>query len=103
MIRLLKDRGCRSGHGGRLTGCGFRRSGGTKVRHCRGGQGEGGEWRPFKEEALYPAPDGKKQKQFYLTSALKEADVLISLPKMKTHEMMYFTGAVKNLFGLVPV
>ncbi len=30
-----------------------------------------------------------------------DADVIISLPKLKTHQMMGFTGAVKNLFGLV--
>lgn len=28
-----------------------------------------------------------------------EADVVISLPKLKTHAMMYYTGAVKNQFG----
>ncbi len=28
--------------------------------------------------------------------------MIISLPKLKTHQLMYFTGAVKNLFGLVP-
>jgi len=31
-----------------------------------------------------------------------ERDVIISLPKLKTHEMMYFTGAMKNLFGTIP-
>jgi uncharacterized protein (DUF362 family) len=30
-----------------------------------------------------------------------EADVIINLPKLKTHQMMGYTGAVKNLFGLV--
>ncbi len=32
--------------------------------------------------------------------ALK-VDVIINLPKLKTHQMMGYTGAVKNLFGLV--
>jgi len=31
-----------------------------------------------------------------------ETDVLITLPKLKTHGMMYYTGAVKNQFGCVP-
>lgn len=31
-----------------------------------------------------------------------EADAIISLSKYKTHSMMAFTGAVKNLYGLVP-
>ena len=30
-----------------------------------------------------------------------ETDVIINLPKLKTHQMMGYTGAVKNLFGLV--
>ncbi len=31
-----------------------------------------------------------------------EADVVITLPKLKTHAMMYYTGAVKNQFGCIP-
>jgi uncharacterized protein (DUF362 family)/Pyruvate/2-oxoacid:ferredoxin oxidoreductase delta subunit len=30
-----------------------------------------------------------------------ETDIIINLPKLKTHQMMGYTGAVKNLFGLV--
>lgn len=30
-----------------------------------------------------------------------DADVLISLPKCKTHQMSLFTGAVKNMFGAI--
>jgi len=30
-----------------------------------------------------------------------EADIIINLPKLKTHQMMGYTGAVKNMFGLV--
>ncbi|MEI7814176.1 MAG: DUF362 domain-containing protein [Coriobacteriia bacterium] len=39
---------------------------------------------------------------FTLGSAVVETDVLISLPKFKTHGLMMFTGAVKNLFGCIP-
>ena len=45
---------------------------------------------------------GKLQKEFKVTSIVDEVDMVISLPKMKTHQLMYFTGAVKNLFGLIP-
>ncbi|MEA1910525.1 MAG: DUF362 domain-containing protein [Spirochaetota bacterium] len=45
---------------------------------------------------------GKLQKEFKVTSIINEVDMVISLPKMKTHQLMYFTGAVKNLFGLLP-
>jgi uncharacterized protein (DUF362 family)/Pyruvate/2-oxoacid:ferredoxin oxidoreductase delta subunit len=30
------------------------------------------------------------------------ADMIISLPKFKNHELVYFTGAIKNTLGLVP-
>ena len=41
---------------------------------------------------------------FHHLEVAKEAldnNVIINLPKLKTHQMMGFTGAVKNLFGLV--
>ena len=47
-------------------------------------------------------PDGKVIKKFTLTNAVKEADIIISVPKLKTHQLMYFTGAMKNIFGLIP-
>jgi uncharacterized protein (DUF362 family)/Pyruvate/2-oxoacid:ferredoxin oxidoreductase delta subunit len=37
-----------------------------------------------------------------VSKAAYEADVVITLPKLKTHAMMYYTGAVKNQFGCVP-
>ena len=39
---------------------------------------------------------------FTIGSAVAETDVLITLPKFKTHGLMMFTGAVKNLFGCIP-
>lgn len=33
---------------------------------------------------------------------LNEVDKIISVSKLKTHGMMTFTGAVKNMFGIVP-
>jgi len=40
-------------------------------------------------------------KRFELARPYLEADRLINLPKLKTHEMMTMTCAVKNLFGAV--
>lgn len=37
-----------------------------------------------------------------IAAPILEADVVISLPKLKTHTFMTLTGAVKNLFGAVP-
>jgi len=42
-----------------------------------------------------------KFKRFEISKAFFDADVVINLPKLKTHGLTYLTGAVKNLFGLV--
>jgi uncharacterized protein (DUF362 family)/NAD-dependent dihydropyrimidine dehydrogenase PreA subunit len=36
------------------------------------------------------------------TKAFWEADAVINIPKYKTHSLMYYTGAIKNLYGLIP-
>ncbi len=50
----------------------------------------------------HPHPEGRLLKRVDVSSFLTEADVVLSLPKLKTHGLMRFTGAVKNLFGVVP-
>ena len=61
------------------------------------------EWVDFtRGKADIPCAEGKLAKKFALTQAVQEADLIISLPKLKTHQLMYFTGAMKNIFGLVP-
>lgn len=45
---------------------------------------------------------GKSSKSFQLTSYLEAADLVINLPKLKTHGLTMYTGAVKNLFGCIP-
>ena len=37
-----------------------------------------------------------------IASIVQEVDLIISLPKFKNHELVYFTGAIKNTLGLVP-
>ena len=41
-------------------------------------------------------------REFHLSRAVLEADVLINLPKFKTHGFTLYTGAIKNLFGTLP-
>ncbi|MBT3362500.1 MAG: DUF362 domain-containing protein [Chloroflexi bacterium] len=38
----------------------------------------------------------------YISKAVLESDVIINLPKMKTHSLAVFTGAVKNMYGVLP-
>lgn len=37
-----------------------------------------------------------------MASVINEVDLIISMPKFKNHELVYFTGAIKNTLGLVP-
>ena len=46
--------------------------------------------------------DGLLLKKFTATDYLNDVDKVISVSKLKTHGMMTFTGAVKNMFGIVP-
>lgn len=55
-----------------------------------------------KQEAVSVKTDGKIVKNFELLKPATESDIIISLAKFKTHVMTGMSGAVKNLFGLVP-
>jgi uncharacterized protein (DUF362 family) len=49
-----------------------------------------------------PYSDGITIKNIKTVECVREADKIINLPKLKTHMMMGLSGAVKNLFGIVP-
>lgn len=55
---------------------------------------------PF-ETAVAIHPKGGKFQQFEVAQELLDADVVINLPKLKTHQMMGLTCAVKNMFGAI--
>lgn len=46
--------------------------------------------------------DGELLKSVTTISPVMNADLVISIPKLKTHGMMVMTGAVKNYFGIIP-
>jgi len=50
----------------------------------------------------FDAPKNTVAKRLTLVKAVADADVLITLPKLKTHGHMTMTGALKNQFGLIP-
>lgn len=47
-------------------------------------------------------PKGSLLKRFNLIKPAKESDVIINIPKLKTHVFTTFSGSIKNLFGLIP-
>jgi uncharacterized protein (DUF362 family)/Pyruvate/2-oxoacid:ferredoxin oxidoreductase delta subunit len=46
-------------------------------------------------------PGSKSFRYFDIAEDFVKADFVFNLPKMKTHGLIYFTGAVKNYFGLI--
>lgn len=63
---------------------------------------EGAEWVDFSDGVSVDNPEGKVVKKFIFAREAVEADVLVSLCKLKNHTLMYFTGAMKNIFGCIP-
>lgn len=59
----------------------------------------GTPWIDFTEDPLNLRFKGGRIR---IASVVKEVDLIISLPKLKNHELVYFTGAIKNTLGLVP-
>jgi uncharacterized protein (DUF362 family)/Pyruvate/2-oxoacid:ferredoxin oxidoreductase delta subunit len=46
--------------------------------------------------------EAQKLKQMKIIKIAKDVDFIVSAAKFKTHGMMLYTGAVKNLFGVIP-
>ncbi len=46
--------------------------------------------------------EGKILKNVYISPIALDADYIINLPKLKNHSFTSFTGAIKNLYGVIP-
>lgn len=55
----------------------------------------------FRQTVHVKLEDSILCKSWDVAKAAYESEVLITLPKLKTHAMAYFTGAVKNQFGCI--
>jgi len=42
------------------------------------------------------------KKSYFIAKPISDADVIINICKMKTHGLTLFTGAIKNMFGIIP-
>jgi ferredoxin len=49
-----------------------------------------------------PHPGGQVVKRVEVIKSVLKVDGIISIPKFKTHAFMIFTGATKNMFGVIP-
>jgi uncharacterized protein (DUF362 family)/NAD-dependent dihydropyrimidine dehydrogenase PreA subunit len=107
LARILKSKGCvvwvGDSAGGAIAGVtpterAFQVSGLARVA-----SEEGIVLKNFEREGVVAvSPPGKEDVKLYLAKPMFEADLVINLPKLKTHMSAVYTGAVKNLFGCVP-
>ncbi|MCP3966437.1 MAG: DUF362 domain-containing protein [Lentisphaerae bacterium] len=61
----------------------------------------GVECREFKKEVPYSLEKALRCRAWNVAADALNCDVLITLPKLKTHAMAFFTGAIKNQFGCI--
>ncbi|MBN1472720.1 MAG: DUF362 domain-containing protein [Syntrophaceae bacterium] len=54
------------------------------------------------ETTIINYPQAKLMKSIEISKAFFDVDMIINLPKFKTHGLTYISGAVKNLFGTIP-
>lgn len=107
LVRILKSRDCEiwigDSSGGAIagiapTGKSFRVSGLEAV-----GKEEGAVLKNFDSEGVVAVtPESGITKEMYLAKPMFDADLVINLPKLKTHSAAIYTGAVKNVFGCIP-
>lgn len=101
VIRLVRDAGGKcfvgDGPGVGSTYTAARGSGLVSVA-----EEEGAELLDFNETDVFENEENRILKRISLAKQLKEMDCLITLPKLKTHCQMAYTGALKNQYGLIP-
>ncbi len=75
-----------------------------KTGFAAAARNSGAELLSFESDAKTPVKfySNGREITVHLVKTLFMADVVINLAKMKTHNLTRITGAVKNLFGLVP-
>ncbi len=47
-------------------------------------------------------PEGRQMKRFSIIKPALEADAVVIVSKAKTHALTFFSGAAKNMFGVIP-
>jgi len=55
----------------------------------------------FESSGVYPKTT-QEGKTYHIAKPVLDADVVISLAKLKTHTLTLMTGALKNMFGSIP-
>jgi uncharacterized protein (DUF362 family)/ferredoxin len=102
VLRFLKEQGAASIMAGDSPAWQTGRSAARASGLLEAAAAEGVEWREFSPGEARTSGGASLVRCFALASELGECDLVVNLPKLKTHRLMKYTGAIKNLFGLVP-
>jgi len=105
MVKLIKEMGANPWVGDATPSGGVWGKDAFEVAGIRGiVEKEGGEIVNFSRIGYkkIKVSEAKQLKEIYIAKPILQADVVISLPKLKTHELTFLTGAVKNFFGCIP-
>ena len=101
VIRILQEQGCRITVGDDISGdgiAGFRRSGYIRLMEETGIELVNLKQTGFRRVQIM----GDRLDHVYFSRTALENDLIINLPKLKTHAFTIFTGSVKNMYGLIP-
>lgn len=107
LVKILKEKECSvwigDSSGGAIAGIAptarsFKVAGYEKVA-----KEEGAIIKNFDSEGVIEIhPESNIEDKMYIAKPVFDADVVINLPKLKTHSAGIYTGAVKNVFGCIP-
>lgn len=100
-IKFLKSNGAKEIHVGDSPGLHSPSFEGRKCGIKAVCDEEGAIWEDFTKNPVQKQIKGTS-KTLPMASIIDKVDIVISLCKFKTHQLMYTTGAVKNLFGTIP-
>ncbi|AWI07501.1 DUF362 domain-containing protein [Clostridium drakei] len=101
VIRIVKDYSCNISFGD-SPGFGDSNKAAERSGLLEVAQKYNVKFEDFKESVHVKLDNSILCKSWTIARAPYESDVLITLPKLKTHAMAYYTGAVKNQFGCIP-
>ncbi len=107
MTILLREHGCTvwigDSSGGAIAGIAPTARSMKVAGYAKVARDEGAIIKNFDREGVVGTTrESKPEQSMYLAKPIFDADVVINLPKLKTHTAGIFTGAVKNVFGCIP-
>jgi Uncharacterized conserved protein len=107
ITKILKDHGCivwiGDSSGGAIAGIAPTVQGLNVAGYERVAKEEGAVIKNFDREGVVGVkPESGLEEEMYIAKPMLDADVVINLPKLKTHSAAIYTGAVKNVFGCIP-